>query len=95
MKYVSGQNCPQGQPIAEIDVTSDMSETILASRKLWESDFQQKNAYSTFPLTFFLESSPLLEFRVFASECAEVWIDHITVTFFRGAWYPKPVIVQN
>lgn len=95
MKYVSGQECPPGQAIAEIDVTRNMSETIVASRKLWERDFQQNNGYHTFALPFFLESSPKLEFRAFASECAEVWIDRITVTFLRGTWYPGELRIEN
>lgn len=95
IKYTTEQACPQEQSVAVIEVTSDTGESVLTSRELREKDFQQKNSYETFPLEFFLESSPKLEFRVFTSGCAEVWVDQITVMFLRGVWYPESLVVQK
>lgn len=65
--------------IAEIDVSTNQGQTILAERKIRGTDFEKAHAYGTFSLKFSQEEENELEFRLLFTDQADLWVDFISL----------------
>ena len=67
------------EEIAIIDVCAKQGKTTLAAAGITGSDFEKANEYQPFSLSFNLAEATALEFRVYFTRRANLWIDQIEV----------------
>ena len=67
------------RPVAVIDVAADAGKTILARKEITGHDFAAPGQYQVFALDFENPLTQALEFRVYFTGAAELWVDHIEV----------------
>jgi len=65
--------------VATIDVAADIGETVLASKDVVSDDFGEICKYGDFCLDFDNPSMQALEFRVYFTDIADLWVDNIRV----------------
>jgi hypothetical protein len=65
--------------LARIDIAAPDTRRILALQDILAGDILAENGYQEFPLTFSLNRSRQLEFRIYTEGKAEIWVDHIRI----------------
>lgn len=65
--------------LARIDIVAPDTRRVLALQDILAGDILTENGYQEFPLTFFLNRSRQLEFRIYTEGKAEIWVDHIRI----------------
>ncbi len=66
--------------IAEIDICKDHGRTILGRKEIKGTDFKRASEYKTFSLSFLHSGQGNLEFRVFFTGEADLWIERIDLS---------------
>lgn len=66
-------------PVAVLDVAADSGRTTLAQRNIWSNDPSEPGLYQAFNLDFTNPVTQVLEFRVFFTGVAELWIDSVEI----------------
>ncbi|MCX6356052.1 MAG: glycosyltransferase family 39 protein [Candidatus Aureabacteria bacterium] len=74
-----GGLAPGGEPIARILVSGVSADDVLASRELRQGDFQTGDEYRDFLIDFSLDHARRLQFCVYSTGTADVWVDRVTV----------------
>ncbi|MEA3369339.1 MAG: hypothetical protein U9Q24_03175 [Candidatus Ratteibacteria bacterium] len=73
-------DCSTSETVAKIDVASQIGEDILSQKNIRGNEFSYAGQYQTFCLKFTLEKrTSHLEYRVFFTDKADLWVDNITI----------------
>jgi Tol biopolymer transport system component len=68
------------KPVARLEVATEMGQTVVAEYEVAGRDFAQNGRYQDFEVPFSLDESRVVEFRVFFTANARVWIDYVVVS---------------
>ena len=73
-------DCSTSQIIAKIDIAGQIGKTIFNQKKIRGNEFISDDKYQPFYLNFELDkSTPYMEYRVFFTDKADLWVDNIAV----------------
>ncbi len=62
-----------------LDVCTEHGKRIISARDIYGRDFVSEGSYQDFPVSFTLERSSQLEFRVYFARVSDIWVDYIKV----------------
>lgn|GEM_PF-1234163 len=79
-----GEGGARGAVVAAIDVAADTGQTVLARQEIRTEDFDIPGRYQEFELEFTNPKTQALEFRVYFTDVAELWVDNIEVIPLRN-----------